>query len=151
MSVGEFNATLDSADAKIMIKNKTENEEPEWHMFNVEWLQLYLRDHGEQCLPSTETDDLLCSDGQPVNKARNFQEVTSSVGEFMCQRIDEHYEQLTMKKRKKFEAQQEKLPAPFFQPGVAKDPSECMGKNLCIKLVAWGKCCLLALLGVKGS
>ena len=97
VSVDEFNATLDSTDRKVMIKDKTENEEPKWQRFNIEWLKLYLRDHSEQCLPFTETDDLLCSDGQPVNKARNFQEVISSVAELMSQRIDQHYEQLTTK------------------------------------------------------
>ena len=146
VSVGEFNATLDSADAKIYIKDKTDNEEPEWQRFNIECLKFYLRDHGEQCLPFTETDNLQCSDGQPVNKARNFQEVTSSVGELMCQRIDEHYEQLTMKKRKKFEAQQEKLPTPFFQPGVAKDPLDVWEK-LVHKVGGMGKVLLACAFG----
>ena len=146
VSLEEFSATLDSNDRKVMIKDKTENEEPEWQRFNIEWLQLYLRDHSEQCLPFTETEDLLCSDGQPVSKARNFQEVVSSVGELMCQRIDKHYEQLTAKKRKKLEEQQEKLPPPFFQPGMVQDPL-VVWEKLVLKVGSMGKVLLACAFG----
>ena len=146
VSVEEFNATLDSTDAKVMITDKTEKEESEWQRFGIEWLQLYLRDHGEQCLPSIETDDLLCSDGQAVNKARNFQEVVTSVGDLMCQRIDEHYGQLTVKKRKKLEEQQEKLPAPFFQPGMENDPL-VIWEKLVHKVSGMGKVLLACAFG----
>ena len=146
VSVEESNASLEANDKKLVIKDKSDNEEPEWHRFKIEWKRLYLREHGEQCLPFSETDDLLCVDGQPVSKARNFQEVPCDVGEIMCQKLDAHYKQLTLKKQKKLEEQQQKLPPPFFQPGLEKDP-QVIWEKLVHKVHGMGKVLLACAFG----
>ena len=147
VSAEEFNASLGTENAKNIIhKEKDDEKEPAWQRFKIEWLQLFLSDHGEQCLPFTETDDLLCSDGQPVNKARNFQEVNSHVGGIMCQKIDAHFKELTVKKLKKLEEQKEKLPPPFFQPGLEKDP-QVVWEKLVHKVSGMGKVLLACAFG----
>ena len=146
VSVQDFNASLDPNDTKLVIKDKSDNEEPEWQRFKIEWKQLYLREHGEQCLSSSETEDLLCTDGQPMNKARNFQDVPSDIGELVCQKIDTHYNQLTLKRQKKLEEQRQKLPPPFFQPGVEQDP-QVIWEKLVHKVEGMGKVLLACAFG----
>lgn len=91
-----------------------------WYRFRICWQKLYLWNHGEQGLPFTATENLECLDGTPVNKARNFQEISASVGQDLCRLIDEDYDKLTQKKEQKKE---EKIAAvtPFFQPETEQD------------------------------
>ena len=142
----EFNATLQPNETLTLTKDKSKDGDPVWHRFRIEWKILYLKEHGEQCLPFTETEELVCCDGQPVNKARNFQEVSPETGEIMCQKMDLHLAYLTSTRQKKLEERQQKLPPPFFQPGTENDPKRVWDK-LVHKVSNMGKVLLACAFG----
>ena len=61
-------------------------------------------------------------DGSPVNKARNYQELPTAVGEELCALLVKHYEDICELKRKKAVLQLEKQGPAFFEPKKASDP-----------------------------
>ena len=98
-----------------------QTDKTDWYHFHIKWQKLYLWELGEQSLPFSATERLQCLDGTPVNKARNFQEISSSTGQQLCSLIDEEYERLVKVKREQEDEKAAEL-TPFFEPGTTKDP-----------------------------
>ena len=86
-----------------------------WHYFEVQWRTEFISSFGEKCLPSSKTAHLLLPDGSPLNKARNWQEVSADVGAEVCALVDEMYFSLVEKRRKQEEAKLAAKPLPFIQ------------------------------------
>ncbi|XP_041367838.1 uncharacterized protein LOC121382323 [Gigantopelta aegis] len=93
-------------------------EETEWHYFNVKWKTIYLKEFGEQCLPSSATESFSVSDSLKVNKARNWQELPEEIGKRMCEMIDNHYSELKQKSQAKLDAQTSKRPTAFLTSDI---------------------------------
>ncbi|KAL3842076.1 hypothetical protein ACJMK2_020141 [Sinanodonta woodiana] len=117
-----------SLPADELIQTKTLIQDPEnrtcdqfsvqenhWYYFPVRWQVNFIHEFGEQCLPSKETDNLVAVDGTPINKARNWQEVSPDVGQKMCFLIDNHYKFLYDKRNLKLQQSLEKKPDPFYR------------------------------------
>ena len=117
-----------------------------WYQFTIEWQKLYLNEHGEQCLPFSQTEKLTLSDGKTVNKARNYQEIPAEMGHEVCVLIDKHYQSLTDKRMKKLEVNMQKRPPAFFQPG-AEDNPEVVWSKLMTKVRRMGKVLLACVFG----
>ena len=86
-----------------------------WHYFEVKWQTEFISSFGEMCLPSSKTTHLLIPGGSPLNKARNWQEISSGVGAEVCALIDEMYLSLVEKRRKLDEAKLAAKPLPFIR------------------------------------
>ncbi|KAK3602619.1 hypothetical protein CHS0354_034203 [Potamilus streckersoni] len=85
-----------------------------WYYFPVRWEVNFINEFGEQCLPSKETENLVAVDGTPINKARNWQEVSPDIGQKICLLIDHHYKFLNDKRDLKLKQSLEKNPDPFY-------------------------------------
>ena len=95
-----------------------------WHYFEVKWRTEFISSFGEMCLPCSKTAHLLLPDGSPLNKARNWQEVSADVGAEVCALVDKMYFSLVEKRRKQEEAKLAAKPLPFIQADRDLDVQE---------------------------
>lgn len=76
-----------------------------FHYFDIDW-KLNFLDFGEVCLSSKMTEELICFENFSnntisVNKCRNWQEVSAEVGEILCYKMQEMYDDLCKKRNEK--------------------------------------------------
>ncbi|RUS87367.1 hypothetical protein EGW08_004909 [Elysia chlorotica] len=83
-----------------------------WHHFPVQWLVHYQKFNTYTCLDFKHTEHLKLKDGSPVNKARNWQELTCDAGSELCSLIEDHHKFLTVRE---LEHQLQKMPESFFK------------------------------------
>ena len=76
---------------------------------------IYLREFGERCFPSSETENLTDMTGSPVNKWRNWQELLEETGSRLCCLMEDYYKDLCLKREDKLKKQLENVPAPFYK------------------------------------
>ena len=108
-----------SLDSKQTTQGNLYQNEVQWFRFKVAWLRIYLGEHGEQCLPFCQTENLQTADGTTLNKSRNFQELSENTGRQVCHLLDNHYQGLSDAAQQKRDA---KVSAPLFQPKRDEDP-----------------------------
>ncbi|KAI8780591.1 hypothetical protein BgiBS90_017942, partial [Biomphalaria glabrata] len=72
-----------------------------WYFFKIVWMKNFLDFNKQECLPFENTTELLLPDGTPLNKARNWQQVSQEVGRRVCCLIDEHHQKLCLEKQMK--------------------------------------------------
>lgn len=108
-----------STDQALAQNQNTSNSEGKasdsWHYFTVEWQTEFISSFGESCLPSSQTADLNLPDGSPLNKARNWQEVSADTGAQVCSLLDEVCAGLVEKRRRAEEAKLAAKPQPFIR------------------------------------
>ncbi|KAK7098376.1 uncharacterized protein [Littorina saxatilis] len=108
-----------STDQALAQNQNTSNSEGKasdsWHYFTVEWQTEFISSFGESCLPSSKTADLNLPDGSPLNKARNWQEVSADTGAQVCSLLDEVCADLVEKRRRAEEAKLAAKPQPFIR------------------------------------
>lgn len=75
-----------------------------WHYFQVKWLKHFLSISKQACLGFESTHHLLLKAGNSVNNARNWQELSESVGRELCNLIDQHLNKLQMERQLKEDA-----------------------------------------------
>ncbi|XP_025080417.1 LOW QUALITY PROTEIN: uncharacterized protein LOC112556022 [Pomacea canaliculata] len=85
-----------------------------WHHFKIHWHKQFLTDFGERSLSFENTKHFALPDSTPVNKARNWQQITPVVGRQICQLLDDHYASLVERRQKAVENKQASNPAPFL-------------------------------------
>ncbi len=141
----EFHASLDSSDTYFSIKDSA-GKSLDWYRFKVEWNLLFLKEHGDQCLPLGATQDLVCLDGTSLNKARNFQQVSSEIGDMVCDKMEKYHQSLTKKVQTDQAEKREKIPPPFFQPGREKNP-QIVWQKLVHKVEGLGRVLLACVFG----
>ncbi|KAL5007505.1 hypothetical protein ScPMuIL_016311 [Solemya velum] len=93
----------------------------DWQYFSVRWEKCFLSSFGEQCLPYHTTEDLMLTDGLPVNKYRNWQWLPENTGKNICQLIDDHFNKLEVKHQKKEEKRLENRPKPFLSSTITDE------------------------------
>ncbi|XP_059161994.1 uncharacterized protein LOC131945033 isoform X2 [Physella acuta] len=75
-----------------------------WHYFHVKWLKHFLSISKQACLSFESTHHLLLKEGNSVNNARNWQQLSESVGRELCNLIDQRLNKLHMDRQLKEEA-----------------------------------------------
>lgn len=90
----------------------SEGENSVWHRFPVQWIVHYQQFNKYYCLDFKYTEHLLLPDGLPINKARNWQELTNDVGKELCILLKDHHTYLIEKEQ---EDQAMKKPESFFK------------------------------------
>ncbi|GFO30374.1 nucleotidyltransferase [Plakobranchus ocellatus] len=85
-----------------------------WCHFPVSWLVHFQDIHTFSCLDFKYTDHLDLSDGSPLNKARNWQQLPPTVGDQLCSLIEEHFTHLKVLEEEKKLKLSEK-PESFFK------------------------------------
>ncbi len=163
-ATGTLDTTTDDLDAcAIDCENNVKGKQPasnassstdadhaiKWHAFRIEWQILYLREHGEQCLPFTHTETLTtCSGGVPVNKSRNLQAVDPLTGKLLWDLMKIHYQELSEEKIFKETLKKKKVGDPFFEPQAENDPDPVqVWKQLLQKVQKMGKVLLACAYG----
>ena len=86
----------------------------EWRYFTIAWKVIYIREFGERCLHSSETENFNDLSGSPVNKSRNWQELPVETGERLCYLMEWFYNSLCLKREEKLRTQLENVPVPFY-------------------------------------
>ncbi|XP_021347858.1 uncharacterized protein LOC110446857 isoform X2 [Mizuhopecten yessoensis] len=109
-------------------KQLREEKTTDWKFFDVKWKKHFLNDFGERCLRSKDTDNeqYILTDGTPLNKARNWQEVPCDIGRSLCILIDNFYEELKTKQQEKMKMIEENIPPAFFH---SSDEVDLMNEN----------------------
>ncbi|GFS24101.1 nucleotidyltransferase [Elysia marginata] len=92
--------------------NASEDEGNVWYRFPVQWIVHYQNFNAYSCLDFKCTENLLLPDGSPVNKARNWQELSNDVGNKLCALLKNHHTHLLTKEQ---EQQALKKPESFFK------------------------------------
>lgn len=142
--------TKQSHETDSDANDQEQKSEDEWYRFTIEWKKLYLFEHGEQCLPFSQTEKFQFTDGQTLNKARNYQELPQEMGQEVCKLIDEHYQSLADKKQHKLDMKIQQRPAAFFQPGSEVNP-EIIWSKLMKKVENLGQVILACVFGSQRS
>ncbi|KAK7481474.1 hypothetical protein BaRGS_00027236 [Batillaria attramentaria] len=108
--------------------NNTSEPPGVWHHFHIEWRTQFITEFGETCLTSVQTQNLLLPDGSPLNKARNWQEVSPEVGHQVCRLLDDFYRSLVEKRAKAEEERLAAQPPAFLRSeidvGVPEGPEQ---------------------------
>ena len=113
------------------------------YYFDIEWKTLYLKGFGNCCLRFTHTRQLGGDD--PVNKARNFQEIPPECGQEMCKLIDKDYSERLDHKIKSQQLSQG-VATPFIN--VAEEKDTCVIWSILVKKVEqMGKIILACVFG----
>ncbi|XP_005105256.1 uncharacterized protein LOC101860115 [Aplysia californica] len=95
--------------------NGNEDDASPWHRFPVTW-KVHLQDMSKlACLSSEKTKHLQLPDGSPVNKARNWQQISEDTGGQLCSLINEYREGLLQKKREMDLAKEMQCEVSFFK------------------------------------
>jgi len=115
-NVGDNVSTQYTTEHDCQTVNAVSERSQTWHCFPIKWHRLFLCDHGEQCVSFPQTLHLTTTDGTPVNKARNMEEICCADGKALCDLIDAHYRKLDEVKQQKHDKKTAKKPAAFFQP-----------------------------------
>jgi hypothetical protein len=92
---------------------------PEFYYFDIDWRLNYL-EFGELCLNSKMTEELKCIENPGgkticVNKCRNWQEVSIEVGESLCGKMKDMYNDLCKKRDEKKKREAELHVEPFYK------------------------------------
>ncbi|XP_069133533.1 uncharacterized protein [Argopecten irradians] len=131
-------ATHEGCDSMIMETfQTTENDHhvdgnvsnhSDWKFFDVKWKRHFLNEFGERCLSfqATDGEKFQLKDDTPLNKARNWQEVPSGIGENLCVLINNFHDELKNKRQEKIKMAEENIPPPFF---LSSDDVDLMNEN----------------------
>ena len=86
-----------------------------WHRFEIEWACLS-QHYATVCLPFDQTEDLVnaMDYDNPVNKARNWQELPSECGEQLCLRLQTFIQDDEKKRKRDAEIVKQQMPPPFL-------------------------------------
>lgn len=114
------NSSVETSTCNVFTKATSTSEKAfKFYYFDVIWRLNYL-EFGEQCLHSKSTENFTCiekpgGDKIPLNKCRNWQEVDSEVGEFVCQEMHKFYDSLCRKREEKVQRKTECQAEPFYK------------------------------------
>ena len=112
--VSDIECQRESSTISSGCPNDLVEQDNTWHHFPVQWLVHYQKFNTYSCLDFKYTDHLKLSDGSPINKARNWQELPCDAGEELCNLMKDHYAHLTVLEQKQ-QALKNKKPESFFK------------------------------------
>lgn len=120
--IGENSSKLQTPHNKYSaVGNTGMKEESRWFYFPVKWRTKFLPEFSDKCLLFEMTECFKLSEGETVNKSRNWQHIPRETGEKMCGLMDKCYDQLIAERHEKLVEQMARQPPEFYSSDGEKD------------------------------